>query len=199
MNNRPNKWITALTCMLLVASTWSLAANAIDRETIYDAIIAKQAKRRGLNADFVKALIWRESSFRANAVGRQGEIGLMQITIPAVQDWAKAHHRRVPARGDLFNPYLNIEIGTWYLARAKHYWRHREECHVLALCEYNAGRAGTKRDTTINRQGVVTIHKQRLYNYVSSIVHQFYKYAASSGNLSGKVKVTRSAPRRGLN
>jgi soluble lytic murein transglycosylase len=107
----------------------------------YDAIIQETARRHGVSPAFVKAVIWTESRFVPDTVGGKGEAGLMQVTEGAVLEWAEAHGRPLPARQLWFDPQLNIEIGTWYLARAMNRWREYESMEVLALSEYNAGRS----------------------------------------------------------
>ncbi len=59
-----------------------------------------------------------ESDNRPDLVNeKSGAIGLMQI-LPvggALDDWNAAHPDRQFTREDLFNPWVNILIGTWYL------------------------------------------------------------------------------------
>lgn len=76
----------------------------------YDAIIARDAGRRGLNPRLVKAIIAAESQFSAGAVSRSGARGLMQV-MPAT-----ARELGVPPR-ELSDPETNIRAGTDYLAR----------------------------------------------------------------------------------
>lgn len=106
----------------------------------YQPLIAAAAERHGVDSRLVYAVIARESGFNADSVGSVGEVGLMQIRPnTAAADWAQAHGVPVPVPGVLFNPELNIEIGTWYLARAIQRWRRYEHGLELALCQYNAG------------------------------------------------------------
>ena len=106
----------------------------------YDTLILEISERHGVDPCLVKAVIWRESRFRPYARGTSGEIGLMQIMPDkAVSDWARKHRRPDLLKGSLFTPRLNIEIGTWYLARALRRWSSYKDGETLALCEYNAG------------------------------------------------------------
>jgi soluble lytic murein transglycosylase len=111
----------------------------------YDDVIRECASRHGVSACFVKAVIWKESRFLSDTVGGKGEVGLMQITRGAVVEWAEAQGRPVPVRGLWFDPRLNIEVGTWYLARAMNRWRGYESMEVLALSQYNAGQSRAER------------------------------------------------------
>ncbi len=108
------------------------------RSHAYDRIIAEAAKRHRLPPNLVKAVIRRESKFKTWVVGRAGEVGLMQITPGVVRDWERATGRRC-SDPQLFDPRLNIEIGSWCLARARERWRTNPDREILALAQYNAG------------------------------------------------------------
>jgi len=57
------------------------------REKI-DAIADMAAAKYGVDPRLVKAIIWKESRYRVNAVGKAGEIGLMQVYGTAVNEWS---------------------------------------------------------------------------------------------------------------
>jgi len=112
------------------------------RSKSFDHLIAAAAERNGIDRLLVKAVIWQESRFNKDARGTHYELGLMQVvpgSAGAVQDWANAHHQKLPCKGVVIQPAMNIEIGSWYLARALNRWRDYKGALPLALCEYNAG------------------------------------------------------------
>lgn len=111
----------------------------------YDDMIRQAASRYGVPPELIKAVIWRESRFDPRKVGGQGERGLMQITEPAAQDWASAEKIETFVPADLFDPKVNIEAGTWYLARALERWKDKDDPVPFALAEYNAGRTRVRR------------------------------------------------------
>ena len=140
------------TLILLLVSAFALLAaygvwhglSALRKYTAsshtYDSLILEISERHGIDPCLVKAVIWRETGFRPYARGSSGEIGLMQIMPDkAVADWARKNNRSNPPKGSLYTPRLNIEIGTWYLARALRRWSAYKDAETLALCEYNAG------------------------------------------------------------
>ena len=92
------------------------------KENRFDAIIHEIAISHRVDPFLIKAMIWHESRFNPLARGKAGEIGLMQIKMDVVRDWAKARGVNVPPREEIFDPYVNIEIGTWYFARAFRKW-----------------------------------------------------------------------------
>ena len=111
----------------------------------YDDHIRSVSAKHGLDPMLIKAVVWRESTFRPEKVGTSGERGLMQVTEPAAQDWAKAEKVETFVPTDLFDPRTNIEIGAWYLARALERWKGRADPIPFALAEYNAGRSRVDR------------------------------------------------------
>ena len=90
--------------------------NFLSRETRYDKIIVEAGKRNMVDPALLKAVIWRESKYNASEIGGKGEIGLMQIMVDrAASDWARVKKYPLPSAGALYDPELNIEIGSWYL------------------------------------------------------------------------------------
>lgn len=115
------------------------------RNKSYDPMIERISAEYGLKATFIQALIWQESRFKARATGSVGEIGLMQVRMSTVRDWAKAHKRRVPSKRMVYNTELNLRIGIWRIDQALRNWEGYPEQVLLALCEYNAGRTAVLR------------------------------------------------------
>ena len=109
------------------------------REHRYDGLIRAAALQYGVDPALVSAVIWRESNYRADRVGRAGEIGLMQVREPAAREWARAAGAPEFSAAHLYDPGTNILAGTWYLARALRRWAERDDPATFALAEYNAG------------------------------------------------------------
>jgi soluble lytic murein transglycosylase len=78
-----------------------------------EAAIVREARRNGLDPLLVAAVIQVESHFDPFAVSGVGACGLMQL-MPPTAEWLLARDVK-PAH--LFNPVLNIELGTLYLAQ----------------------------------------------------------------------------------
>ncbi|OGV31588.1 MAG: hypothetical protein A2020_15140 [Lentisphaerae bacterium GWF2_45_14] len=140
--------VKTIVVIIVVFSAAILAAVLIylkrleSRACKYDDVIYDSASRHCIDPCLLKALIWKESTFNRNAAGGKGEVGLMQI-MPgkngAVKDWSDNHGIQLPPAGTLFDPGLNIEIGSWYLGKALRKWKEYKHAEALALCEYNAG------------------------------------------------------------
>ncbi len=113
-----------------------VALRASGRAGNYGVLISRYATAYGVPVALAHAVIRVESNYRANARGRAGEIGLMQIK-PAT---ARAMGYSGSAKG-LYNPETNIKFGMKYLAGA-HKLGGGSVCGTIL--KYNAGH-GAKR------------------------------------------------------
>ncbi|EKF43405.1 lytic transglycosylase domain-containing protein [Nitratireductor indicus] len=102
----------------------------------YQTIVARYASAYGVPVSLAHAVIRIESNYRANARGRAGEIGLMQIK-PST---ARMLGYTGSAKG-LYNPDTNVKYGMKYLAKA-HKLSGGNTCGTIL--RYNAGH-GAKR------------------------------------------------------
>ena len=169
-----------------------MSAPADDlKENRFDAIIHEIAISHRVDPFLIKAMIWHESRFNPLARGKAGEIGLMQIKMDVVRDWAKARGVNVPPREEIFDPYVNIEIGTWYFARAFRKWSGSTHALLLALGEYNAGPGRLRR--WIRQSGGSREHavsRSVSASYVRAIRDKYLeytlKYAAAVAANSGQ-------------
>ncbi|MEM1039244.1 MAG: transglycosylase SLT domain-containing protein [Pseudomonadota bacterium] len=106
------------------------------RRAKYKPIIAKYARKHGVPVRLAMAVVEVESSFRANATGRVGEIGLMQL-LPRTA-------RYIGVKGDLknlYDPDMNIRYGMKYLGGA-HKRAGGKTCRTIL--KYNAGHHATR-------------------------------------------------------
>ncbi|HJS51107.1 MAG TPA: transglycosylase SLT domain-containing protein, partial [Pyrinomonadaceae bacterium] len=114
----------------------------------YDEVIIRQARVFNIDETLIWALINEETYFRTTAVGKDGEIGLMQVTPLVAREWAKetglAEFERQAAESVkplLQNPERNIQIGSWYLEKLRAYYRGRPAETAMTLAAYNAGQS----------------------------------------------------------
>ncbi|MES2571409.1 MAG: lytic transglycosylase domain-containing protein [Verrucomicrobiota bacterium] len=119
----------------------------------YDRLIHEYAKKRNLDPMLVKAIVWRESAFHPDKVGTSGERGLMQVGESAALDWVRVEKVETFVPTDLLEPTTNIEVGTWYFARALERWKSKEDPLPFALAEYNAGRGRVDRWVAATNMG----------------------------------------------
>ena len=107
----------------------------------YDGDIQEVARKRGIDPMLLKAVVWRESRFRPGKMGLDGERGLMQITDGAATEWVKGEKIANFVPTDLFDPKVNLEAGSWLIARALRRYEGKDDPLPFALAEYNAGRS----------------------------------------------------------
>ncbi len=99
-------------------------------------LAALKAQERGLDPSFVQRLIGWESSWNPNAKGTSGERGLMQL-MPAT-----ARRFGAPDSPELFQPNINIDAGTKYLATLSKLFGGNQ--HLMSMA-YNAGEGRVQR------------------------------------------------------
>lgn len=112
----------------------------------YDALIARQAAIYRLDPDLVWSVIYEETYFRPWKLGKDGEIGLMQVTPAVGRDWATETGMREFERQMatdpatlLRDPERNIQIGCWYLEKFYETYRDLPGAEARMIAAYNAG------------------------------------------------------------
>jgi len=156
----------------------------------YDPLIRQVGLKYGVDPMLIKAVIWRESSFRADKNGKNGERGLMQVTEPAASDWARQNKRPTFVPTDLFAPQVNIEAGTWYLKKALQRYSSKDDPTTFALAEYNAGKSRVDRWVGDTNQGTSatagdlrdSISFPGTRGYVDAIIER-YRFYQHQGHL----------------
>ena len=150
----------------------------------HDAIIRSAAAEHGVDPMLVKAIVWRESRFDARKVGTAGERGLMQLTEGAASEWVQENRVQNFQVEELFNPKVNVQAGTWYLARAISRWKNQSDPVPFALAEYNAGASRAQRWAGGDNSRVISPDQFRsnidfpgTRRYVETILarYEFYK------------------------
>jgi soluble lytic murein transglycosylase len=168
----------------------------------YDRLIARQANIYRLDPALVWSIIYEETYFSPWKNGKDGEIGLMQITPTVGREWAAETgmhdlERQMAQSPDslLRDPERNIQIGCWYLEKIYEQFRDTSDPEARVIAAYNAGPSraaewnkvatGSRQltgDEFINR---IEIPSTRAY--VSSIMERYRK-------LKGPAQVETSSP-----
>lgn len=112
----------------------------------YDALIYRQSTIYRVDPDLVWSIIYEETYFSPWKMGRDGEIGLMQVTPTVGREWAAETGMREfgrqmatdPATA-LRDPERNIQIGCWYLEKFYQEYRDYPDAEVRMIAAYNAG------------------------------------------------------------
>jgi soluble lytic murein transglycosylase len=101
----------------------------------HSTIVRDAARRAGLDPYFVAAVIREESSYDVRARSWVGAVGLMQLMPETARLVAADVGLRFTEPAGLWEPPVNIALGTHYLAQLRA--RFREP--LLAVASYNAG------------------------------------------------------------
>jgi soluble lytic murein transglycosylase len=137
-----------LLVVAFVALTIGVAAYFFNHYWVhrYDNLIARQASVYRLDPDLVWSIINEETYFRPWKVGKDGEIGLMQITPTVGREWAAETGMRELERQMaqdpavlLRDPERNIQIGSWYLEKIREQYRDISGADARMIAAYNAG------------------------------------------------------------
>jgi len=107
--------------------------------------IVERESRGQATPSLVLAVIARESGGDANAHGRAGELGLMQLTVGAWTDYARETGDPDASTFESVNASeINIRVGAWFLSRQIEATNSR----FHGLRAYNCGLVGSRRNPT---------------------------------------------------
>lgn len=99
--------------------------------------VTKRARERGLDPAIVYAIMREESGFNAGIESFANAYGLLQLMLPTANDMAKKTGRGKVSPRDLFQPAVNIELGTMFMkVLSESYDGHP----ALIIGGYNGGR-----------------------------------------------------------
>ncbi len=132
----------------LLILTSGIVAYSLNQYWIhrYDGLIFRQAGIYRLNPDLVWSIIYEETYFSQWKIGKDGEIGLMQVTPAVGRDWAAETGMRDLERqmaseplSLLRDPERNVQIGCWYLEKSYQQYRDTPGAEARMIAAYNAG------------------------------------------------------------
>ncbi len=164
----------------------------------YDALIAREAGIHHLDPDLVWSIVYEETYFRPWKKGRNGEIGLMQVTPAVVREWA-ADTATAPLEPRsladpttlLSDPERNVQIACWYLEKAGQDYRDTPGREARMLAAYNAGPSRAADWSRVPRgapplteqQFIARIDIASTRAYISSILERYHRLkSAKSGS-----------------
>ena len=145
----------------------------------YNNIIGNYQNLRGLDNNLVLAIIRAESGFNRQAHSWANAYGLMQIIPETAGELAGQLNVTYSSPNDLFNPDLNINLGTFYLKQLMDQFDNQPE---LALAGYNAGPHRVRRWTTFPNSDdidffVENIEYSQTRNYVRKVMSSYWIYS----------------------
>jgi soluble lytic murein transglycosylase len=139
-------WFLAGLMLILAFGVYRVGDRRIQwREHRFDPLFEDVARRSGIPPTLLKAVAWRESRFQPAARGRHGELGLMQLTEGAAQEWADAVGHETFVHEHVLDPATNVVAAAHYLGKLVRRYTETDHPWVYALADYNAGRANVVR------------------------------------------------------
>jgi soluble lytic murein transglycosylase len=178
--------------VILILLTVAVASYFFNQYWIhrYDALIARQAGIYRLDPNLVWSVIYEETYFSPWKRGKDGEIGLMQITPAVGRDWAtetgmKDLERQMAENPSalLRDPERNIQIGCWYLEKFYEQYRDTPDAEARMIAAYNAGpsraaewnKVGAGQKQLSGEQFINNIDIPSTRAYVVSILERYRK------------------------
>ena len=102
----------------------------------YEPLVTRYARQHDVDIALVKAIIAAESAYEPEAVSPKGALGLMQVIPATAERYGVADDRRRTVAQKLFDPAINLSVGTRYLRDLLALFAGDV---ALALAAYNAG------------------------------------------------------------
>ncbi|MCW8890750.1 MAG: transglycosylase SLT domain-containing protein [Sedimenticola sp.] len=99
-------------------------------------LVEEKSSAKDLDNAWVFAVMRQESAFSSDAHSPAGARGLMQLMPATAKYIAKKENLKAPKKRHLYEPEVNITLGTAYL---NYVYRQLGENQVLATAAYNAG------------------------------------------------------------
>jgi soluble lytic murein transglycosylase len=164
----------------------------------YDALIAREANVHHIDPDLVWSIVYEETYFSPWKKGRNGEIGLMQVTPVVAREWANesgvapmAQRTSMDTAAVLRDAEQNLQIGCWYLEKADQDYRNSPGHEARILAAYNAGpsraaewsRVASGAPPLTEQEFIARIDIASTRAYVTSILERYHrvKSAKNSG------------------
>jgi soluble lytic murein transglycosylase len=120
-----------------IQNTASVSANLVkDYPVMYRAELLRSAKSLKIDPRFVLAIMKQESSFRANAKSPAAARGLLQLVFDTALKYNKKAGYASLNPDDLYQPAVNIAIGSQYIAELKNEF---DGLYEAIAASYNGG------------------------------------------------------------
>ena len=165
----------------------------------YDALIEQQAAIYRVDPDLVWSIIYEETYFSPWKLGKDGEVGLMQVTPKVGREWAtetgmREFERQMMSDPKTFltDPEHNIQIGCWYLERIREQFQSNPDAEPRMVAGYNAGPSRAVEWNKVGQDGkpltsaefIQRIDIPSTRAYVVSIMQRYQRIKSDKGATS---------------
>jgi soluble lytic murein transglycosylase-like protein len=150
----------------------------------YNDVIGKHSRQYEIDPLFVASMIREESRYNAGIVSWAGARGLMQIMPSTGSDLARRLNIRRFSSDMLFDPDVNIQMGTWYM---KDLMNRFQNNHALVAGAYNGGPGRMQRwvssmDTSDLDEFIEDIPITETRRHIKKVLDSYYIYQELYGN-----------------
>lgn len=128
-------WVLLAIALLLPCIFFAPTCQRFAYPLKYEAEIKEASAKAGVDPCLVAAVIYAESGFRCKAVSDVGAVGLMQL-MPETASWIAETNNLDYSSDQFYDPKVNIELGSLYLAWLMRLFDGNE---VWPLAAYNVG------------------------------------------------------------
>jgi soluble lytic murein transglycosylase len=176
---RIGNWLALALVLGAVGSAAFVYVRWLYRERLCSKLIAEIAPKYGVDGFLVKAVVRQESNFDPFALSSKGAVGLMQVMPGTGREWARLTGQKDFVEDSLWKPRVNVEAGTWYLARSLAYWRAQgvDDPLPFALAEYNAGPGTVQRWRAATAAGFLeNINYPGVRRYIERVTGYYEAY-----------------------
>ena len=179
----------------------------------YDSLIAREAATHHVDPDLVWSIVYEETYFSPWKKGRNGEIGLMQVTPAVAREWAAEtatapleQRTAIDPVALLSSPQRNVQIGCWYLEKAGEDYRDTPGREARMLAAYNAGpsraadwnRVPTGARAMNEEEFIARIDIASTRAYVTSILGRYHRVKSSRSGARAALESSTSLLASGL-
>jgi len=198
--------IFLIALVVLAGSLYFLDQYWIHR---YDSMIAREASMHHIDPDLVWSIVYEETYFSPWKKGRNGEIGLMQVTPVVAREWAAEsgvapmeQRTSMDTETVLRDPERNVQIGCWYLEKANQDYRNSPGREARILAAYNAGpsraaewsRVASGAPPLTEQEFIARIDIASTRAYVSSILDRYYRVRSAKKTPPARVGFVTPSP-----
>ncbi|ALG69131.1 transglycosylase SLT domain-containing protein [Beggiatoa leptomitoformis] len=131
-----NEWNWYYETIVTAAKAKAFNALTLRFPTPYYDVVTRYAAEQNLNPAWVYAIIRQESAFNQQARSSANALGLMQLLPATAQEQAKRLGVTLNNQADIYQPELNVQLGTGYL---QHLLNKLDNNLILVTASYNAG------------------------------------------------------------
>lgn len=176
-----NKYIKLIITLFLILIVLILTKETILKKLYpikYKEYAEKYAEEYGVDELLIYAIIKSESNFKENSMSSSGAVGLMQLMEETAKEAAQKIEYKYISKDELYNPELNIKLGTYYFSELLQKYDGNIE---LALIAYNAGTGNVSNwieKGIIKRDGsdIENVPYQETNMYVRKIMRDYEIY-----------------------